>query len=88
MTTQDKTPEEIAANLLAQEERMSGTVAIYKIDVEKLREHSYQAIADALNDLFGVIAIDMDDEGIAEKMFMDGPLGPFISRDEEKVEIL
>ena len=88
MTTQDKTPEEIAANLLAQEERLGGTVAIYKIDVEKLREHSYQAIADALNDLFGVIAIDMDDEGVAEKMFLDGPLGSFISRDEEKVDIL
>ncbi len=88
MPTQEKTPEEIAANLLANEERMSGSVAIYKIDVEKLREHSYQAIADALNDLFGVIAIDMDDEGVAEKMFLDGPLGPFISRDEEKVDIL
>ena len=88
MPTQDKTPEEIAANLLANEERMSGSVAIYKIDVEKLREHSYQAIADALNELFGVIAIDMDDEGVAEKMFLDGPLGPFISRDEEKVDIL
>ena len=88
MPTQEKTPEEIAANLLANEERMSGSVAIYKIDVEKLREHSYQAIADALNELFGVIAIDMDDEGVAEKMFLDGPLGPFISRDEEKVDIL
>ena len=88
MPTQDKTPEEIAANLLANEERLSGSVAIYKIDVEKLREHSYQAIADALNELFGVIAIDMDDEGVAEKMFLDGPLGPFISRDEEKVDIL
>ncbi len=88
MPTQEKTPEEIAENLLAQEERMSGTVAIYKIDVEKLKEHSYQAIANALNELFGVIAIDMDDEGVAEKMFLDGPLGPFISRDEEKVDIL
>ncbi len=87
MPTQEKTPEEIAENLLANEE-MSSEVAIYRIDVDKLSQHSYQAIADALNEVFGVIAVDMDGGGIAEKMFLDGPLGPFISRDDEKVDIL
>ncbi len=88
MTTQEKTAEEIAENLLANEEMRSGAVAMYKIDVEKMEQYSYQAIADALNEMFGVIAIDLDDGGIAEKMFLDGPLGPFISRDDEKVDIL
>ncbi len=88
MTTQEKTPQEVAENLLANEEKYRGNVIFYKVDVEKLSQHSYEAIADALNELFGVIAVDMDDEGIAEKMFLDGPLGPFLSRDEEKVDIL
>jgi hypothetical protein len=89
MPTQEKTAEEVAGNLLANEERMSsGAVAMYKIDVKKMEQYSYQAIADALNEMFGVIAIDLDDEGIAEKMFLDGPLGKFITRDDEKVDIL
>ena len=89
MTIQEKTAEEVAQGLLGQEQmRESGEVAIYKIDVEKLEQHSYQAIADALNEMFGVIAVDLGDEGIAEKMFLDGPLGPFLTRDDEKVDIL
>ena len=89
MTIQEKTAEEVAQDLLGQEQmRESGQVAIYKIDVEKLSRYSHQAIADRLNEIFGVIAIDLDDEGIAEKMFLDGPLGPFLTRDDEKVDIL
>jgi len=88
MTIQEKTAAEVAEDLLANEERASGAVAIYKIDVDKLEQYSYKAIADALNEMFGVIAVDLDDEGIAEKMFLDGPLGPFLTRDDEKVDIL
>lgn len=66
-----------------------GQTAIYKIDAEKLSGYSYKAIADRLNELFGVIAVDIsDDERIAEKMFLDGPLGPFLTLDDEKVDIL
>ena len=87
MPTQEKTAEEVAENLLAQEERLSGPVAIYRIDVDKLAQYSFQAIADRLNEMFGVIAVDLDDEGIAEKMFLDGPLGPFLTRDDKKVDL-
>jgi hypothetical protein len=87
MVTREKTPEEVIQDLAEQEERLSGPVAIYRIDVEKLSQYSYKAIADRLNEMFGVIAIDLDDEGIAEKMFLDGPLGPFLTRDDEKVDI-
>jgi hypothetical protein len=88
MPIREKTAEEVAQDLLGQEEKFSSPVAIYKVDVEKLRGHSYQAIADALNEMFGVIAVELDEEGITEKMFLDGPLGPFLSRDDEKVDIL
>ena len=47
MPTQEKTPEEIATNLLANEERIESVdVVIYKIDVEKLKEYGYEGIAD------------------------------------------
>ncbi len=88
MTIQEKTAQEVAGNLLANEEKYSGNVVMYKIDVEKLSEYSYQAIADALNQFFGPFAIDATDEGVSEKMFLDTSIGPFLSRDDEKVEIL
>ncbi len=88
MPTQDKTAQEVAENLLANEEKYRGNVIFYKVDVEKLSQHSYEAIADALNQFFGPFAIDATDEGVSEKMFLDTAIGPFLSRDDEKVEIL
>ena len=89
MTIREKTAEEVAENLLANEEMMSsGEIAIYKIDLEKLKQYTYEAIADALDEMFGTIAVDMGEDGIGEKMFLDSTLGKFVSRDDEKVEIL
>ena len=87
MTDQEKTPEEIAENLLGHEDEVV-QVAIYKFDVEKLKEHSYQAIADALNETFGTLAIDVSDGSEVTMMFLDTKLGKFLTRDDEKVEIL
>jgi len=83
----DKDPQEIAEALLGQEEEVGGVV-FYRIDPEKLSQYSYQAIADAINEFFGVFAIDTGREGIIVKMFLDGPLGPFLTIDDEKEEIL
>ena len=89
MTVRDKTAEEVAEDLLANEQVMdSGEVAIYKIDVEKLKQYSYEAIARALDEMFGTIAVDVGEDGVAEKMFLDSELGKFVSRDYEKVDIL
>lgn len=89
MPTQEKTPEEVAANLLANEERIENVnVVIYKIDVEKVREFGYEGITDLLNILFGTLAIDASDDGTIERMFLDSELGQISSRDDEKVDIL
>jgi len=83
----EKDAQEIAEDLLGQGEESIGQVAVYKLDADKLSQHSYKAIADALNNFFGPIIIDMSDEGKSEKMFLDGALGPFISRDDKKVDL-
>lgn len=88
MTIREKTPEEVAEEILKKEEMYSGNVVNYKVDVEKIKQFSYEAIASKLNELFGPIVIDAGDEGIAEMMLLDGPLGDFLSRDDEKEDIL
>jgi hypothetical protein len=89
MPDQEKTAEEVAQDLLGNEKNVNVPTAIYRVDAEKLRQYSFEAIADRLNELFGVFAIDIsDEERMAEKMFLDGPLGPFLTLDEEKVDIL
>ena len=89
MPTQEKTPEEIAENLLANEERSHCVdTVLYKVEPEKLSKYSYQAIADVLNEFFGEIFVDVSDDGTIEKMFLDSSIGPFVTRDDEKVDIL
>ena len=87
MNIREKTTEVVAQDLLGNEEAYRGNTVIYKVDLEKVRAHSPEAITNALNEMFGVIAVDIDDDGIAEKMFLDGPLGPFLSRDDKKVDL-
>ncbi len=59
MTDQEKTAEEIAEDLLGNEEEVGGVV-YYKIDVKKLEKYSYQAIADALNDIFTTVSDELN----------------------------
>ena len=88
MPTQEKTAEEVAQDLLANEEKISGATVTYTVDAEKLSEYGYKAIADRLNEFFGVIVVDISDGGVGEKMFLDSALGIFLTRDDEKVDIL
>ncbi len=62
-------------------------VVLYKVDVEKIRQYSHEAIAGILTDVFGPIAVELDEDRITEHMLLDGPLGKFLSLDDEKVDI-
>ena len=87
----DKDPQEIAEALLGQgeeEEEAIGGVVFYKIDPEKLSQCSYQEIADALNEFFGVFAIDTGRGGILVEKFLDTLVGKFLTLDDEREEIL
>ena len=79
MIEEEKTTEELAAE--------PTKVVLYKVDLEKIKQYSHEAIAEALAQVFGTIAVELDEDRKSEHMLLDGPLGKFLSLDEEKVDI-
>ena len=62
-------------------------VVLYKVDLEKVKQFSHEAIVGILSEIFGTIAVELDENRMTEHMLLDGPLGKFLSLDEEKVDI-
>ncbi len=82
----EKTLEEVKNKM--EETEIYGAMATYKIDEEKLEGYSFKAIAKMFNDLLGPIYVDISGESMAEKMLLDSPIGPLLTKVSEKVDIL